>query len=298
MFGRSVRRFLNILVPLFFALPTAAQTQKATVTNANAAIYRSPDFSSAVLGRVKAGTQWQISSKPFGLFYQIKIRNGLTGYIAEGDLSLANKPSPPPKKPSDGASLGEKRPKETKEDKSYLLQKQPFKQTNFWGIVFGLLRYREETMGLKPTDNLTMIGVNMTGPDIVISGYPTEFNFLLSTAPPRYYAEATGESVDGFLLMTNFLLQYNYPSGRNTMSFFGFGPMFKYSRWSVIGWAPKASDGSIARANQNLDDMALGVIFNAGLTMRMSNFAIRMEFDYYWEKMQYYGLNLSGQFAF
>lgn len=294
MFGRFARPLLSFIFTTVFLGAAFAQTQKATVTGANAAIYRSPDFSSPVLGRVKAGSQYIISTKTFGLFYQIKIRPGLTGYIAESDLSIANRPmnKKPEAKPKNETIA--KKP----EDKSHLEQRRTFKMTNFWGVSFGLLRYREDTMGMKPTDNLAMLGINMSGPNIVIDGYPTAFNFMISLAPPKYYGDATGDSVSGFMINTNFLLQYLFPSSRNTMSFFGFGPMFKYSRWSVVGWAPRASDGAVLRANQNLDDMALGVVFNAGFSLRMNNFALRTEFDYYWEKMQYYGINLSGQFAF
>ncbi len=277
---------------IFLSTTAIAQTQKATVTNSNAAIYRSPDFSSPVLGRVKAGTQWVISTKPFGLFYQIQIKPGLTGYIAENDLSILGRASKP--KPAEAIAA---KKTEDKVDKSYLQKRRPFKNTNFWGITFGSLRYREETIGMRPSDQLTMLGLTLSGPEIVITGYPTEFNLLFSTGAPKYYADATGDSADGFLLMANFLLMYNYPSTQNLMTFFGFGPMYKYSRFGVIGYAPNGA-GTVLRTNQSLEDMAIGVLFNAGVSARMSNFALRLEATYYWEKLQYYGVQLSSQFAF
>lgn len=258
----------------------ASNWQKGRVVRPRVPVYKGPDFSAPVIGYLKGGSQWMISTEIYGAFYKVRIRNRIA-YVTDVDI----RPLVDPKKAAQEQA-------KKKEEERAARRRLTFDLANFWGIQYASLRYREQTMGLRPTDQLSFLGFNLTGAHIVIDGYSTAFNFLVSMGPPRYYQQATGQSADGFVMQTNFLFQYNTLHSRNTMTFFGFGPMYKYSKIGVT------LDVNGQNLSYSLDDMSVGAIFNWGIAQRFGDFALRGELQYYWEKTQYYGLSISTQFAF
>jgi hypothetical protein len=78
-----------------------------------------------------------------------------------------------------------------------------------------------------------------------------------------------------------------FAGDKNSMAFFGFGPMIKYSRYLVQG---KFNDRI---TNFDMANLNLGVIMSLGITKRFGKFAIRSDARYYIEKTQYSALGLS-----
>lgn len=313
MFGRFALRSLRLVFFLCLASPVGAAGpvkrgpvsevkagawQQAQVITPEANVYQAADFDSPVLGHLKAGTVWNISKEVTGAFYQIRVRDNLIGYVCDVDVK-AGKPivkgrvSPEKSKPLSGSTPEKKEPASKKE--------RPFEYTDFWGIELASIRFRENTMGLRPTDQLSFYGLQFSGPNIVFDGYTTEFNALVSLGAPRYYQQATGNDTSGFIFLTDFLFIQNRNLSRDVMFFFGFGPMFKFSKFEVAlncdaGLCNGTTTGTLP---ESLTDMSLGAVFDTGITQRLStSFALRAELQYYWEKLQYYGFSLSGQFSF
>lgn len=271
-------------------LPLETQVQKGRVVVDDAAVYEFPDFDSEVLGSLKRGTTWTISKRVFGAFYQVRLPKNRIGYVTDADVrSLADLKRLQNKKAGDAQSRAETRP-EGEPEKG----KRPsrFEDQNFQGISVLGLRYREETMGLRPTDLMTLLGVKFTGSDVVIEGLATELNVQVSLAPPQYYEQATSRSAEGFLFILDSLLLNTTPHGPNTMTFWGFGPMFRFSKFSVT--LPVNGRDEF----YSLEDMAIGAKFNLGLAQRFDRVAVRVDFQYYWEKLHYYGLSVSGLYNF
>lgn len=313
MFGRFVRQSLRLfffvsLAGTLWAKPiqrgpaseaAAGAWQQAQVITPNANVYQAADFDSPVLGHLKQGTVWNISKDVTGAFYQIRVRDNLIGYVCDVDVK-AGKPiakgnlGPEKPKPLSGATPAKREPPAVKKQRS-------FEYTDFWGIELASIRYRENTMGLRPTDQLSFYGLQFSGPNIVFDGYTTEFNALVSLGAPRYYQQATGNDASGFIFLTDFLFLQNRNLSRDVMFFFGFGPMFKFSKFEVAlncdaGLCNGTTTGTLP---ESLTDMSLGAVFDTGITQRLgSSFALRAELQYYWEKLQYYGFSLSGQFSF
>lgn len=272
------------------SLAVETQVQKGRVMVDEAAVYEFPDFDSEILGSLKKGTTWIISKRVFGAFYQVRLPKNRIGYVTDADVRsltdlkrLQNKKTPDT--PTRNELTAEANPEKRKRPSR-------FEDQNFQGLSFLGLRYREETMGLRPTDMMSLLGFKFTGSDVVIEGLATEFNVQFSLAPPKYYEAATGRSSDGFLFLLDSLLLNTTPHGPNTLTFWGFGPMFRFSKFSVT--LPVNGRDEF----YSLEDMAIGAKFNLGLAQRFDRLAVRVDLQYYWEKLHYYGLSVSGLYHF
>lgn len=282
-------RIFILLSLLLFVQPASAQWQRGRVVKQSTAVYRSADFDSPVLGQIKGNTEWDISTRVFGAFYQVRIKSNMVGYVSDVDI-LPVSQLKGSRRREEKKSASQSAEKKAKAEDDSIRKNRPFAATNFWGLQYASIRYRESTMGLRPSDQMNFIGFNMSGPNVVFDGVETVFNFLVSLGPPKYYAQATQMGADGFVLFTNFLIEYNSTHGKNTMTFFGIGPLFKYSR--VV--ASLIENGETLP--YSLEDMNLGLIFNLGITQRVGGMAFRGEAQFFWEKLQYNAFVVSAQF--
>lgn len=270
--------------------------QKGQVVSASAAVYKNPDFDSPVIAHLKPGSIWMVSKKIYGAFYQIRLPRNRLAYVTDGDV----RPLTQVKAAMAAAAAAKDRQAEKEQGRegSHLApdgkaarRRKAFVDQDFQGVSFLGLRYREETMGLRPTDNILLVGFKATGDDVVVEGVPTELNVQLAPSVPRYYEQATGRSTEGFLFYLDTMILNTSAHGLDTMTFFGFGPFFRFSKFGVT--LPVNGTDEF----YSLEDMGLGLKLNYGISRRFGNFALRLDFQYYWEKQQYYGLCLSGQFS-
>jgi hypothetical protein len=216
---------------------------------------------------------------------------------AEAGLSLIDPPfsEAPPKKSAPALAQGRSlRPmsKETVRSEGNRprdLEKPevPYTLERFRGLKVSSLLFREETMGLRPTDLITLLGLNFAGPRVTSEFY-TDFNLQFFLGAPGYYQRGTGESARGFMFLPSFLLQSVNPQGRDVLLFYGLGPFLKYSSWQVS--LPR---GSALKDEFDLTDISIGAVFNAGVGVRFDHFNIRLELQHYWERLHYSGLGLS-----
>lgn len=256
--------------------------QKAKVLNHGALVYKSPSFDSKVLARLPENKVYLISSKLFsGAFYKIKVREGLLGYIADTDVSVSAKPN-----------RNSKKSEKTPEDSESPKREKAFEFQKFRGFEFARINYREDTMGLKPTQGMNFFGFKLSGPNVAMEGSYTDANFLFAFQAPGYYEQATGNAANGFVMIIDSVFETALPQGKNTLLYYGFGPFLKYSKLDVALTVNGKSEA------YELVDMGLGAVFNLGLAQRMGSVAVRTELQYYWEKMQYVGLGISLQLPF
>lgn len=284
MFGSSVRN--NFLLAFLLLFPWILQAaEKAQVINEGAAVYQSDDFDSPVVENLKAGQVFDISSQKYSdAFYKIRVRKGVIGYIADTDVRTKAQAIEQKK-----SKKKEKKAKAEKKEKNKL----PFLLTQYVGLQYAQIYFREDTMGLKPTANLGFFGLQIAGPDMVVAGPGyTVLNVLFHQGAPKYYETATGKEANGMIFLLDFLFQTVNPLGENAMSFYGLGPLFKYSKFNVT-----LLDGSTPKS-YSMTDATLGAVFNLGAGLRVGDAALRLEWQYYWEKMQYWGLGLAVQMPF
>jgi hypothetical protein len=90
----------------------------------------------------------------------------------------------------------------------------------------------------------------------------------------------------------DFLWTVDNPQGKDSMMFYGFGPMLKYSKWDL---GVKVNNKV---ESYSASDISVGAVIDFGFAHRFGNMALRGEFQYYWEKVQYIGIGLALQFPF
>lgn len=284
------------LLFFFFGFSFSAQSatnvrssgQKAKVVNHGALVYKSPSFDSKVIARLQENKTYLISYKLFsGAFYKIKVRDGLLGYIADTDVSVAAKKTRTSKN-SEASESSEK----SRDDSEPAKKERAFEFQKYRGFEFARINYREDTMGLKPTQGMNFFGFKLSGPNVAMEGSYTDANFLFAFQAPSYYEQATGNAANGFVMIIDSVFETALPQGKNTLLYYGFGPFLKYSKFDVALTVNGKSEA------YELVDMGLGAVFNLGLAQRVGSVALRTELQYYWEKMQYMGLGISLQFPF
>lgn len=279
---------LSLIIALFCLLSPLivwAQAQQATVINDEALVYQDADFDAPIIATLKRGAVYNISLKVKGPFYKIRLKPGTLGWIADTDVQPGIINLEP-------TSKTKKTGKKKDEEKSSL-PKKPFFASRYRGPAFDYINFTENTLGEGRSDYLLFYGIKFNGFDTLVEGeIYTEGNILFHVGAPKYYAEVTKKSADGFILLADFLLQAVTPQGKSRLFYYGLGPMFKYSHFILE--LPNGSNTLSYAA----DDMSIGFVFNLGYAFRIKGLSLRTDAKYFWEKEKYpgFGLNLGWEF--
>jgi hypothetical protein len=298
----SMRNFLYSFLCLFLFVSTVAFAEPATVVTEGAIVYDKPDFDAEQLYHLSSGEKIEVSQRAFGPFHRLRTQSGKIGFIADNDYLIGK----PAKKsntnngkltplPETSGKLSDPEPVQASsqkaEKKSEKAKKLPFTRTRYRGASLSYMGYREQTMGGQPLSSSVFYGFKMYGPNLVVDGdMVTEVNIDVLPSAPVFYQEGTGNSATGWIFHTDLLFDSVFPQGKDVMTFFGFGPMFKYDHYNVsLGTKKTAYD---------IEDMIFGAVFELGVGLRIGSAALRAEFKYDWEKTQYWGLGTSLLFPF
>lgn len=258
---------------------------KGRVIVDRAAVYADSDFDAKILGYTSKGRIFLMLPQTFGAFHRIEIRKGQYGYVPDTEI----RPLVPPK--ASGRKKGESKAAE-KEKKDPPKKKLPFTEAAFRGLTASLINFRENTMGLRPTDAMVFYGFKFSGKDMIMEGSEGSLNVDFAPSAPAYYEQATGYPASGYILLLSGLIENTAPHGKNTMTFWGFGPMFKYSKFNT------SMKVGANKENYSMDNMHLGAAFNLGVAQRLGDFALRAEARYFWEDLQYLGFSVALQKEF
>lgn len=315
---RGLFAFLGILFLSFSFFKTSAFAQqqpaakpypyKVQVTGDEPYMYDKPDFDAKVVQTLQPGKIYNVSPQlQGGAFYRISGEGGVLGYISDADVrplwkgaptgegkkedkteakKKAAEPPPTPKKKPEQKAEELKRPKK---------DNRPFEYTQYVGIQYNQIEFTENTMGDRRKEALGFFGAKLSGPDLVIEGeIPTEVNFLFHSGAPGYYEKMTGKGADGWILLMNFLLESYFPQGKNALTFLGFGPELRYSKFTAA-----LTDSTTGKTSSySMEDIGIGAVFNMGAAVRLGRTSLRGDIQYHWEKESYLGAGLTLQMAF
>lgn len=264
--------FLVVGIPAF-SLVAQAQAQKATIINDQAMIYQDSDFDSMVIGTVARGKVYDVSTAQRNGFHKIRLKPGTVGWIADTDLRAGvHKIAEAPKKD---------KPKKKRRQRSFDLQ-------SYRGGALEMVQFQENTLGDKRKESLLFYGFKFAGANTLFDGdIVTDASLMFHFGAPNYYRDLTNNEAKGWLFLANFLFQTVQPQGKDVITFYGFGPTFRYSHFDV------ALTRQGKQLNYSADDMTLGAVFDAGIGLRLSDYALRSDIRYYWEKESYLGLGVS-----
>ena len=181
MFGKSV------LSLLFFLNLSSFGAQLGTVVAEEAYIYLKPDFDANVIATAKRGETFQMSNKPQGPFYKIKMKNQSLGWISSVDIkpgaintrALIKKEKEENKKPLDS---------HTAEQKSF----RNFGILRYQGFFVQSMDWKEKTLGKTRKEKLLFYGWNWTGFDTLVEGpFYLDSRIMGSFQAPEYYEKIT-----------------------------------------------------------------------------------------------------------
>lgn len=297
-----MKYFLALLLFIFglsmlTSLQAFAAAAKGRIRSEGATIYKAASFDSPVIANLAPGTTYYISSVLFnGAFYRIMIKKNVLGYVPDYQIDPLNGSAA---KAAPISTAAQKNKKMSKTADKAAERKDPAQRsialTRYGGLEYAMIDYKEHTMGSNYHQNMSFFGFKFSGPNLMVSGpFTMDINVLMHFGAPNYYETATGNSADGFILLADMMLQTNWPLSKNAMLYYGFGPVFHFSKFNLrLGSTTPTKKSYLA------EDMNLGAVFNLGLAGRLSNrWGIRGEARYYWEKTMYLGFAGAVQYSF
>lgn len=273
----------------------AESAQDALVAVDGSMVYKEADFDSAVIGYLPRGKKVRISSKPFGAFHRISLRQGMIGYISDADLlDIEGRPMPEinsakdQSKPVKGSKpLRAKREKE----KSSIGRKRPVHVTTAIGVSYSLVNYRELINRRDYSDQISFFGVKYSSRASFIDGsFGMEADALYHSGAPAYYSTVSTAPPSGYIAIFDFILTY---------SLFDF---FKHSGSVTVGAGPVVTMSDIKtefngqKFQQNSTE--IGAVLNATVNYRFHPMIFKFEPRYFIERSAYMGFQASLLYAF
>lgn len=280
MFGSCAlsKKSLTFLFLLLFPLGTWAQAVKATVINDGALVYREADFDAPVITSLKVGGVFSISKGKKGPFHKIRLKPGTLGWIADTDVKAGV---------FKVTSVPQEKAESEVEQKENIRKQKPYFASRYRGPVLEMINFTEDTLGRELNAPTLFYGMKFSGFNTAISGdIYAESNVLVHFGAPSYYSDYTKKSADGFVVLGNVLLQTVMPKGKNLLYFYGFGPVVKYSHFTLM--VPNNNESTYSA-----DDLTLGAVINLGIGARVWDMSLRSDLKYYWETTKYLSLGVS-----
>ena len=276
MFGRFV---FSILFLVSLAVYGA---QKGTVTVDEAYIYLNPDFDAQVIATAGRGDVFEMSNKPQGPFYKIRMKDKRLGWISSVDI----KPGVVNLKPTiKKEKLERHAPLESHSDEVKAIN--TFGHLRYQGFFIQSLDWKEKTLGKTRKDRLTFYGWNRTGFDTLVDGpFFIDTRIMVSFDVPDYYRSVTGFSASGWILKAQTSFLSANPMGENFLYHYGMGVSSTFSHIT----ASLLKNGS--KETSDMQDLTVGVVLPIGFSYRVGLFSLQAFFQYYLEKTQTVGLSL------
>jgi hypothetical protein len=274
------------LISLFSAHVFAAQI--GTVISEEAFIYLNSDFDAPVIATLKRGESFQMSNKPVGPFYKIRMKNNQLGWVSSIDVKAGkvDLKSEIRKEKEDRNKPLDSHVDEQKALKTYAILRHQgfFVQSSDW---------KEKTLGKTRKDNLLFYGWNWTGFNTLVDGpFYLDSRLMATFGAPGYYKKVTGVAAEGFILRAQASFVSANPIGENCLFHYGFGASTTYSRIKA---------GVLEAGVKNsftMEDLNMGIVIPMGLSYRIGPVSTQFFFQYYIEKTQTVGLSLGINWAY
>ena len=274
---------------MFFISSLAAAEKKAQAASPAVEIYSQDNFDSEVVQTIEPGEYYTISNKPKGPFYQIRLKNGKIGYVADTDLEIKGEGAFQPKAFSnddDEKSQAKNKSKKLKTKKSADEDENDEDSTeekmSLHGITLQLINYHEETLGGLQIGDMYAIGYKNLP---MLNEFSSSFAWDIAAAfkAPAYYQDLTGQPATGFAIWSGFQIVNISALGTNTTLHYGAGPFLKFTQFEVRS----------STKGYSLQDMTVGLSLDAGLIFHLEYFSLDANLRYYWDKKSYGALGLA-----
>lgn len=269
----------------------APRSQKGVIVAEEATVFKDPNFDASVIATVETGKILEMSLGKKDVFYRVRLKPGLTGWISDADIRpVDGDGASSPAKVSSGKKSAKKELKPVAKKK----KAKPIQMQRYRGLACESVNFAEDTMGRVRSSSLGFCGVRWSGNNVVIPGEMyTDGEILYHLGAPPYYTETTGAASGGFIILANFMFITDLPQSRDLMAYYGFGPMFRFSQFQ----ADLNNDPTAGKTKSyQLTDAAVGAVFGAGVAVAIGDrYAVRLDGRYYWEAQRYTSFSLAIQ---
>jgi hypothetical protein len=268
-----------------------------TIISDVAIVYSAPDFDARPIAQLKKGQKIRVINKRQNIaFFKIQLPNKKTGYVLDIDVHFIGK-TPLPKGPLSpqeedviDSSTDPFLDAESFQDSTKSEEEMPginYEWERLLGVRNHFIAFREKTMGRDRRNNLSALGLVWRGPDWVDFAAYTDLGISVTTKPPDYYEKELGYTPSGYAAWGYLLFTTASALSPRAQMVYGFGPFLRVSSWRLLA--------NTHQGVQAFDavDVKLGGMGSWGVAYRFKPFAIRADFQFWWEVSQYSSLALA-----
>lgn len=275
---------------------------QGTIISGSALIYQAPDFDAEPIAQLKKGQKVRVINRRYNMaFFKVELPSKKIGYVLDLDIDFEGKaPLPPgplldsdPSKDSQildpflDASSYQGGP-----DASQNGHNENFEWERLFGLRNHLLSYREKTMGRERRENISAFGLVWRGPDWIDFAAYTDLGLSFTTQAPDFYTQSLGYKPSGFNSWGYMLFMTSSALSSRSQMVYGFGPFLRTSSW-------KLTANTVDGVRQfDVTDMKLGGMGSWGVAYRLKSFAVRADFQFWWETSQYTSLAIAVEVPF
>lgn len=282
------REWLLFVPFLLLALTTPSfAADEAVAISENGMVYREANFDSPVIGYLKAGQKYYVSTRKFNTaFHRIRLKQGVLGYVADTDISTGKEARKDPRSFKDEDSNQNARDKSP--DRPIFMR-----ERTLLGLTYGYVQYAEVFAKTEYRSPTSFLGAKLTTPFGLIDG-PFLFDLQFSAAleVPAFFKSFSQTPPTGNILLGHIMIIYPLHefSGRRGLFYIGAGPAVAYSSILV-----EYQNSKLA-----LDEVRAGAVITTGLAFDLFNSKLVIKFEpkYYVEKSNYASYEAVLQFGF
>lgn len=268
--------------------------QWAIVKVDGAAVYKFPNFDAPVVEYFDKSKKVRISKKKYkavnglGIFYKVRIRRKVYGYITDVDVNVRGVvATPKPFKGGKSSPFGTDKLMEEESSPG----SQGFYLTRYAGLGFSSINYSEKINGTSEAAQTSLFGLKMNGPLGIMGGMPLDVDLYIATRAPSFYDNYFIQH-SGFMLHTSASIMVPAIELKSFMAYYLGGLSFIYTKFDVV---PNTTPSLPAIDSQ---EMKLGILGGLGAAYRFGSFVLRGDLKYHYEKSGYMGFGASLQYQY
>lgn len=257
-----------------FLFQTSWSAQKAKIVSPQSDIYSAADFDSDVLGSVKGGESYMISSKVYGPFFRIQMKSGKIGYIPDTEVYIEGKGLAVP----EGGDVEEDPFLNDMEDPPETINKTKNKKSKKFqedddqvlkGLTLQLVNYHEDTLGAVQVDDLPAIGYKYLS-DLT-------WEVLLSFKTPKYYSDKLQATVKSYNLWADFGISNDVPLSPVFSGRYGAG---LFSHLSIVKVETVAK-------TYDMQDLTVGAYLEGAMLIKFEKLSYDFSLKYLFDRQSY-----------
>ncbi|MFK8139279.1 MAG: SH3 domain-containing protein [Bdellovibrionales bacterium] len=283
-------RFALFSFVLFGFASSLDAAQIGTVVTDGAIVYKKGDFDAPVLGYLRANRKVKISSKTYGPFYRVKLKQGIIGYVSDIDVQ----PLSGTKRSKKGRARNRNANKQ-KQASSKKYRNKPVMGSQYVGAGFGSIsfsdRFKSSSDGSQITKSSStmFVGFKYTGPSKYLDGpLIVDANVLLAASLPTFYDDISSTPAVGNVMLVDVGLlnpMFNNRSDNYSL-YYGAAIQLFYTDFEI----------TVSSVSVPATEWALGASLKLGGAYSFGKFVLKFEPTFYFAETNYLGVNFGVQY--